>query len=90
MRDPGTLNQGTAVLKPEQATNWALGGEFAPTTFLQGLDIQATWYKIKITSVLQGFGNPTSNYQSGDFMRIFGLYNSYAERQVRLGLRYSF
>jgi hypothetical protein len=36
------------------------------------------------------FGNPNGNLTSGDFMRIFGLYNSYAERQVRLGLRYSF
>ncbi len=36
------------------------------------------------------FGNPTGNLQSGDFMRIFGLYNAYAERQIRLGLRYSF
>jgi hypothetical protein len=36
------------------------------------------------------FGNPTNNLQSGDFMRIFGLYNAYAERQVRLAVRYSF
>ena len=36
------------------------------------------------------FGNPTSNLQSGDFMRIFGLYGAYAERQVRLAARYSF
>ena len=36
------------------------------------------------------FGNPTSNITSGDFMRIFGLYNAYAERQVRLAVRYSF
>jgi hypothetical protein len=36
------------------------------------------------------FGNPTGNLQSGDFMRIFGLYGAYAERQVRLALRYSF
>jgi hypothetical protein len=36
------------------------------------------------------FGNPTSNFQSGDFMRIFSLYSAYAERQVRLAVRYSF
>jgi hypothetical protein len=36
------------------------------------------------------FANPTSNLQSGDFMRIFGLYTAYAERQVRLAVRYSF
>src|SRR4029453_17557438 len=36
------------------------------------------------------FANPTSNITSGDFMRIFGLYGAYAERQGRLALRYSF
>jgi hypothetical protein len=36
------------------------------------------------------FANPTGNLQSGDFMRIFALYNAYAERQVRLAVRYSF
>jgi hypothetical protein len=36
------------------------------------------------------FGNPNGNLESGDFMRIFGLYGSYAERQVRLAVRYSF
>lgn len=30
------------------------------------------------------------NVQSGDFMRIFGLNSAFAERQVRLALRYSF
>ncbi len=36
------------------------------------------------------FGNPNSNLQSTDFMRIFGLYGSYAERQIRFAVRYSF
>jgi TonB dependent receptor-like, beta-barrel len=36
------------------------------------------------------FANPTSSLQSGDFMRIFSLYNAYAERQIRIGVRYSF
>ena len=36
------------------------------------------------------FANPTSNLTSGDFMRIFGLNTSYAERQVRFAVRYSF
>jgi hypothetical protein len=36
------------------------------------------------------FGNPTNSVNSGDFMRILSLYGSYAERQVRLALRYSF
>ena len=36
------------------------------------------------------YGNPTGSFTSGDFMRIFSLYSAYAERQVRLALRYSF
>jgi hypothetical protein len=36
------------------------------------------------------FANPQGSLTSGDFMRIFGLYNAYAERQVRLAVRYSF
>jgi hypothetical protein len=36
------------------------------------------------------FANPTSVTTSGDFMRIFGLNSAFTERQVRLGLRYSF
>jgi hypothetical protein len=36
------------------------------------------------------FGNPTSSITSGDFMRVFSLNNAFTERQVRLGLRYSF
>jgi|SwirhirootsSR2_FD_contig_51_816347_length_3424_multi_4_in_0_out_0_1 outer membrane receptor protein involved in Fe transport len=49
------------TLHPETSTNWSVGGEFAPTTFLKGLDIQATWYQIKINGTLGSFGNPTSN-----------------------------
>jgi outer membrane receptor protein involved in Fe transport len=54
------VNQDGQVLKPEQSLNWAIGFDYAPTNFLKGLDIQATWYSIKITSILVGFGNPTS------------------------------
>jgi hypothetical protein len=36
------------------------------------------------------FANPTSSITSGDFMRIFSLYNAFAERQVRLGVRFAF
>jgi hypothetical protein len=36
------------------------------------------------------FGNPNGSITSADFMRILSLYGSYAERQVRLALRYSF
>ena len=40
------------VLKPEQSTNWSGGFDFAPTKFLTGLDLQVTYYDIKITNVL--------------------------------------
>jgi hypothetical protein len=36
------------------------------------------------------FGNPESRFTNGDFMRIFSLYDAYAERQMRLAVRYSF
>jgi carboxypeptidase family protein/TonB-dependent receptor-like protein len=36
------------------------------------------------------FGNPTNSFTSTDFMRILGLNNAFAQRQVRLALRYSF
>jgi len=60
LRASGTINAGSDVLKPEKATNWSIGGEFAPQ-FLPGLDLQATWYRVKITDVLQSFGNPTTD-----------------------------
>jgi iron complex outermembrane receptor protein len=59
LRAPGTTNAGLDVLKPEMSTNWSIGGEFNPE-FLPGLNLQATWYKVKITNVLQSVGNPTS------------------------------
>jgi outer membrane receptor protein involved in Fe transport len=55
------VNTNAQKLQPEKAMNWAVGGEFAPTTFLKGLDIQATWYSIKLTGLLQSFGNPQSS-----------------------------
>jgi iron complex outermembrane receptor protein len=55
------FNQDQQTLKPELATNWGFGFDFAPTTFLRGLDVQATWYSIKINDLLVNFGNPTTN-----------------------------
>jgi hypothetical protein len=58
---------GGVKLKPETATNWAAGVEFAPTTFLTGLDIQATWFSVKINGLLNSFGNPqTSSLSDGN------------------------
>jgi hypothetical protein len=48
-------------LTPELATNWGIGFDYTPTgNFLTGLNIQATYYIIKLTRVLRGFGNPTT------------------------------
>ena len=54
-------NQQYAALKPEVSTNWSAGFELAPTAFLRGLDVQATWYSVKINDTLVNFGNPTTN-----------------------------
>jgi iron complex outermembrane receptor protein len=54
-----TSREGGIALAPESSTNWSLGGEFAPQTFLRGLDVQATWYSVKVNGTLLGFNNPT-------------------------------
>ena len=46
------------VLRPENAVNWGIGFDYSPSNFLRGLNIQATYYIIKITGVIRGFGNP--------------------------------
>ena len=55
------INTSGQALHPEQATNWGIGADYSPTNFLKGLDIQATWYSVKINGNLQGFANPNSN-----------------------------
>jgi iron complex outermembrane receptor protein len=54
--------KGWSGLTPELATNWGIGFDYTPSTnFLTGLNLQATYYIIKINSVLTGFGNPNSS-----------------------------
>ena len=56
------FNQDGQVLKPEQSLNWAASLDYAPTNnFLSGLNVRATWYSIKITSLLTNFGNPSAS-----------------------------
>jgi hypothetical protein len=43
-------------LGPEKSINYVLGAEFAPTGFLSGLDLQANWYSIKVSGVLDAHG----------------------------------
>ena len=54
------VNTSGQSLHPEVATNWGFGGEFAPTAFLRGLDLQMTWYQVKINGALRGFANPNT------------------------------
>jgi len=56
-----TREGGVGALPPENSINYSLGFEFAPTAFLKGLDIQATWYSVKVNGTLLGFNNTTSN-----------------------------
>lgn len=56
------VNTNQNKLGPERGNNFSFGGELSPTILgLRGLDIQATWYSIKINGTLSSFGNPTSS-----------------------------
>jgi iron complex outermembrane receptor protein len=46
---------------PETAKNWVLGFEYAPTDFLNGLDVQLTWWRVRIDGQLQGLAPTTGN-----------------------------
>jgi outer membrane receptor protein involved in Fe transport len=54
------VNTQGKLLHPETSQNYSFGAEFAPSAFLKGLDVQATWYSVKINGVLQGFANPNT------------------------------
>src|SRR5262249_34683715 len=56
-----TQREGGTALAPEKSNNYSVGFEFAPQfAFLQGLDVQATWYSVKISNPLAG-GAAVSN-----------------------------
>jgi len=55
--------EGGTSLAPEKSNNLSAGIEFAPQfALLRGLDLQATWYSVKINGTLLGFNgtNPTT------------------------------
>lgn len=54
------VNTAQGTLRPETAVNYDVTAEFAPTAFLKGLDIQATWYQVKLNNALTQFGNPSN------------------------------
>jgi len=60
IREGGGWDGSWSGLTPEKATNWGIGFDYTPTGFLTGLNLQATYYIIKLTGVLRGFGNPVS------------------------------
>jgi iron complex outermembrane receptor protein len=65
------FNQSEQRLEPEKSLNYSAGFDFAPT-FLQGLDIQASWYSIKINGLLTNFGNPsTARFSDPDLGFVF-------------------
>jgi hypothetical protein len=55
------VNTAQAVLRPETAMNYNFTAEFAPTAFLPGLDLQVSWYQIKVNNALTQFGNPSNS-----------------------------
>jgi iron complex outermembrane receptor protein len=57
MRDYFNIEQ--QRLDPEKAVNWSIGFDYTPTgNFLTGLNLQATYYIVKINGILRNFGNP--------------------------------
>jgi outer membrane receptor protein involved in Fe transport len=62
--------EGGTTLPPEKANNYSIGFELAPqATFLRGLDVQATWYSVKVNGTLLGFNNTTDNTISDPLQR---------------------
>ncbi|HEX5279760.1 MAG TPA: TonB-dependent receptor [Micropepsaceae bacterium] len=53
--------EGGTSLAPEKSANYSIGFELAPQfDFLRGLDLQATWYSVKINGTLIGFNGTTA------------------------------
>jgi outer membrane receptor protein involved in Fe transport len=49
-------------LEPEIATNWGIGFDYTPSAnFLTGLNLQATYYSIKLNGTLRNFGQPNAS-----------------------------
>jgi iron complex outermembrane receptor protein len=78
--DPNGVAQtreGGLALAPETATNYSVGFELAPTIdFLRGLDVQATFYSVKINRVLQPFNQLSSQILSDPNHRFHFIFPS--------------
>jgi len=54
-------HEGGTSLAPEKSINYSVGFELAPQfAFLRGLDVQATWYSVKVNGTLSAFTNTTT------------------------------
>jgi hypothetical protein len=54
--------EGGIALAPEKANNYSIGFELAPQfALLRGLDVQATWYSVKINGTLLGNNNTSDS-----------------------------
>jgi iron complex outermembrane receptor protein len=59
------VNTSEEVLEPEISTNWAIGFDYTPTgNFLTGLNLQATYYVVKINGILRDFGGGTNQFNA--------------------------
>ncbi|HXJ02316.1 MAG TPA: TonB-dependent receptor [Micropepsaceae bacterium] len=65
-----TSREGGTALAPEKSINYSVGFELAPQMeFLRGLDVQATWYSVKVNGTLLGFNNTTGQTLSDPLQR---------------------
>ncbi len=71
MRDYTNFEQ--QVLDPEKSVNWSVGFDYTPSgNFLTGLNLQATYYIVKINGILRNFGNPgTSRFNDPSIGFVF-------------------
>ena len=71
-----TSREGGLNLPPERSNNYSIGFELAPQTFLRGLDLQATWYSVKVNGTLLGFNNTTAQTFSDPSQRFHFIFPS--------------
>ena len=60
------------VLNPEKSTNFSYGFEFAPSDFLKGLDVDVTYFKVKIKDAISGAGADPNDPAQRQFILIRG------------------
>jgi iron complex outermembrane receptor protein len=61
------VNTDQYEIEPEKGVNWSLGFDYSPSSILQGLNLQATWYRLKVTGPLDsGFLLNPGNYNDSE------------------------